>query len=407
MKIIFTPFGSLGDNRPLVALGHALIEAGHTIIACSTPDNKELYESYGIRFYPVGKSFYDFLKEHNSLMGNPLRLIKAIVKKELFTDNRAYAPIVEQEIKDADLVIGSGLQVMAQSVAEAYSVPYIHAQHIPSAIPSKYHPPLMVPWHNLPHWINKALWNMDNIGSSMVFPAVFNSYRKEKGLKIIRSFWPYVTRSILLSSDSEIGPIPPDTSCVTFQTGYWHLKEKRPLGKDIESFLDKGRPPVFVGFGSMIDSNPEKTMKIVTEAIMRTGNRAIISKGWAEYKKYNNDENVFIVDQTPHEQLFPRMATVMHHGGAGTIHSAARAGIPQIIIPHIFDQYYWAKRITDLGLGPSPIPYKKLTVDRVSRALDEVVNNKTIQNSATNICKLLKKRDSIKETVCWLEKMYG
>ncbi|MFD6367613.1 nucleotide disphospho-sugar-binding domain-containing protein, partial [Streptomyces roseolus] len=47
------------------------------------------------------------------------------------------------------------------------------------------------------------------------------------------------------------------------------------------------------------------------------------------------------------------------HGGAGTTTTAARAGVPQVVVPRAGDQPYWADRVTALGLGaarPAPSP---------------------------------------------------
>ena len=109
------------------------------------------------------------------------------------------------------------------------------------------------------------------------------------------------------------------------------------------------------------------------------------------------------VNDLPHHLLFPKMALVVHHGGAGTTATAAKAGVPQIIIPHILDQFYWADRIHALGLGPKPIRRSKLTGEKLKAAIIEVVSNEGFRQRAREISLILRKQDTLGHAIRLIE----
>src|SRR5207248_1968448 len=138
---------------------------------------------------------------------------------------------------------------------------------------------------------------------------------------------------------------PADLPDATPPTGSWQLDDTRPLDPGLEQFLGAGETPVYIGFGSMVDPDPEGTNAIIAEAIERVGCRAIVSSGWAGLGQREPHPRIHVIGPTPHAALFPRVAAVVHHGGAGTTHAAALAGVPQVIVPHLLDQFGWAHRI--------------------------------------------------------------
>ncbi len=133
------------------------------------------------------------------------------------------------------------------------------------------------------------------------------------------------------------------------QTGAWILPDTRPLPAELTAFLDAGTPPIYVGFSSV--RAPEDVAALAIEAIRAQGCRALISRGWADLARVDDRDDCFIVDEVNLQALFPRVAVVVHHGGAGTTTAAARAGAPQVVVPQIADQPYWAGRVAALGIG--------------------------------------------------------
>ena len=135
------------------------------------------------------------------------------------------------------------------------------------------------------------------------------------------------------------------------QTGAWMLPDPTPLPDELESFLDEGAPPVYVGFGSMPMSASKDVARVVIEAIRAQGRRAIVSRGWADLALIDDRDDCFVVGEVNQQALFRRVGAVVHHGGAGTTTTAACAGVPQIVVPQIADQAYWAGRLAELGIG--------------------------------------------------------
>ena len=111
----------------------------------------------------------------------------------------------------------------------------------------------------------------------------------------------------------------------------------------------------------------------------------LISQGWAGLGDGPLPEGVFVTGPVSHAQLFPRLAAIVHHGGAGTTTTAARAGVPQIVVPHVLDQFYWARRVALLGLGPPAIPRKQLSGQRLLQALGMTLENETMSERAREI----------------------
>jgi len=134
-----------------------------------------------------------------------------------------------------------------------------------------------------------------------------------------------------------------------FQPGAWILPDERPLSSELETFLETREPPVFFGFGSM--RAPQDLSQVMIQTARALGRRAIVSRGWADLSLVDDEPDCLAIGEVNQLALFKRVAAVVHHGGAGTTTTAALAGAPQVVIPQIYDQHYWAQRIHDLGIG--------------------------------------------------------
>jgi len=201
--------------------------------------------------------------------------------------------------------------------------------------------------------------------------------------------------------------IPPPTDWPDYiqVTGYWFLEP--PTGweppSDLVKFLQAGPPPVYVGFGSMLSRKPEETADLILTALANTGQRAVLSSGWGGLKKENLPETVFMVGSIPHIWLFPRMAAVVHHGGAGTTGAGLHAGIPSIITPFFGDQPFWGHRVYELGVGPKPIPRQRLTVESLAEAIHAAVSDAAIRKNAAHLGKLIRAEDGVARAVAIIE----
>jgi sterol 3beta-glucosyltransferase len=184
-------------------------------------------------------------------------------------------------------------------------------------------------------------------------------------------------------------------------TGYWFLDPpggwKPP--EALDRFLAGGGPPVYIGFGSMASRDPEATAVTVLQAVNRAGQRAIIHRGWGGMHAEELPDSVFMIDSVPHSWLFPRVAAVVHHGGAGTTAAGLASGVPSIVVPFHGDQPFWGQRVAELGAGPAPIPRKKMTVGRLAAAIDAVLTDTAMRGRAAELGARIRSEDGIARAV--------
>jgi sterol 3beta-glucosyltransferase len=175
----------------------------------------------------------------------------------------------------------------------------------------------------------------------------------------------------------------------------------------LERFLAAGEPPVYVGFGSMAGRNPERTTRIVIAALQQAGLRGVLATGWGGLATNEVPATLHLLDQAPHDWLFPRMAAVAHHGGAGTTAAGLRAGCPTIICPFFGDQPFWGRRVHELGAGSRPVPQKQLTSDKLAAALRDAVGNASIRRQALALRDRIRSEDGIAKAVAIIEKEFA
>ncbi|HSL45414.1 MAG TPA: glycosyltransferase, partial [Anaerolineales bacterium] len=204
-------------------------------------------------------------------------------------------------------------------------------------------------------------------------------------------------------------PHPSDWSDQVHITGYWFQKDLSEWypSDELHSFLEKGEPPVYVGFGSMGGRNPEGFAAIVLEALVKSGQRGLLLTGWGGMNVMRVPDNVFVLNSAPHSWLFPRMAAVVHHGGAGTTAEGLRAGVPTVIVPFIVDQRFWGERIKALGVGPDPIPAKKLTADQLAAAIRVAITDSKMRVWATALGKTIRAEDGVGNAVKIVQQYLG
>ncbi|MBZ0254489.1 glycosyltransferase, partial [bacterium] len=192
-------------------------------------------------------------------------------------------------------------------------------------------------------------------------------------------------------------------------TGFWfldRLDDWRPPD-DLQAFLDAGEPPVYVGFGSIAGRKPKRTAQVVVEALQRANVRGIIASGWGGLDASQLPDTIFKIEQAPHDWLFPRMAAVVHHGGVGTTSAGLRAGRPTVVCPFFGDQPYWGSRVHALGVGPKPIPQKKLTPDNLAAAIREAATNPDMRRNAEALGEKIRAEDGVKTAVEFIEGWMG
>ena len=143
--------------------------------------------------------------------------------------------------------------------------------------------------------------------------------------------------------------------------------------QDLDDFLSAGEAPLYIGFGSMAGFDRQQFLDTLVNAV--GGRRALFYPGWSGMEAAALPANIFKIGEVPHHWLFPRTALVVHHGGAGTTHSAARAGVPSVVIPFAGDQFFWADRLRQLGVAPAPVMGKSISAAQLRQAIDDAARD--------------------------------
>jgi sterol 3beta-glucosyltransferase len=259
-------------------------------------------------------------------------------------------------------------------------------------------------WFPFPQWYNRTSYGLVQRMGWMVMSGARNELAT-KHLGVPKSkFKDYLAMlaatPALTTVSKHVLPRPVDWPPHFQVTGY--LFDDDPdwtPPPDLRDFLAAGDAPVYIGFGSMPDSKPEATTRTLIEAVRQSGKRAVILTGWAGLGADDVPENIYILKYAPHHWLFPQMATVVHHGGAGTTASGFRAGVPTVIVPHNGDQPYWGRRVHELGIGTRPIPRKKLTAEKLAAAITEATMDVAMQKRANELGQQIAVEDGTGEAV--------
>jgi sterol 3beta-glucosyltransferase len=191
-------------------------------------------------------------------------------------------------------------------------------------------------------------------------------------------------------------------------TGFWFLDSDRwQPPKDLLRFLDDGPPPVYVGFGSVVARDPDLLTRLVLQAGQIAKQRLVLLSGWGALSQPAASKDVYFLQAAPHDWLFPRMAAVVHHGGAGTTAAGLRAGKPTITCPFFAVQFFWGRRVTALGVGPATMPRKRLTAERLAEAIIEAVSNPVMRQRANELGERIRQEDGVGKAIEIIEKYAG
>lgn len=381
MRIVLSTYGSRGDVEPLVALALELQRIGAEVRLCAPPDFAQLLGSAGVALTPVGWPIRALAT--GTIPGAPTSLAGVAVELTA-ASYRAVLEVAER----ADVVVATGSLPSvagAQSAAEQLGIRFVSATFSPPYLPSPHQAPMGWPGMVRPEGEtdNRVLWRLHAEHLDTMMGEPINAHRASVGLPPMPSVWSRTLADRpLLAADPVLGPWQPTDDLDVVQTGAWLRAGERPLPPDLVAFLEAGDPPVFVGFGSMPLRGADDVDRAVIGAVRAQGRRALLGRGWAELSAIDDRDDCFVIGEVDQLVLFRRVAAAVHHGGAGTTTTAALAGAPQVIVPQVADQPYWAARVAALGIGVAhdgPTP----TLESLSAALAEVLSPETRARATT------------------------
>jgi UDP:flavonoid glycosyltransferase YjiC (YdhE family) len=391
-----------------------LQRAGHDLVLAAPENFAHFVRDHGLRFHPLRGDVQQLMASETGrdFMGggsaNPIRAIRAMrsllgpVALQMAEDGLAACA-------DADALVS--LAVFApfgKSIAEIRGIPLINVEPTP-LLPTRTFP--------APGWpIQHTLGGLHNLlsGYGMLYaiwqwygPFV-NRFRQRYRLPAYGAAdFPRILKSTLIlgAYSPTVIPRPPDWPLDAHVTGYFFPEAEDDWAPPpaLETFLAAGKPPVSIGFGSMAGRNPAHLAALAMEALRRTGQRGVLLTGWGAIEATTVPDTVLVMDAAPHSWFFPRMAAVVHHGGAGTTAEGLRAGVPSVIVPFAVDQPFWGKRVQALGLGPAPIPQKQLTADKLAYAVQRATTDHEIIERASAMGRTLRAEQGIENAVRTIE----
>lgn len=370
--------GSRGDYQPYIALAQELIKLGKEVRITSGKSFEAFIKAYGVEVYPIHADLETahvdpkLLKAAGSA-DNPLKMLLA------FNKMKDYGLDMADDYYNA--CVGSELIIYHPGV----TMGYFAAQKlgIPAILASPF------PLHKTQAYLSVVLYGKTKpngltlkLSYAMLQGMLWlasstsvKSYWKTKFGKLPEAFSaPYERHNTpsspaIISCSNHIFERPSDWNRHIHQEGYWFVEEPTSYtpSKALEDFLAAGSKPIYIGFGSMsMTDQLDELGELAVAALKKIGRRGILS---GMGKPQNMTEDIFIVDSIPHTWLFEQVSVVCHHGGAGTSAAGFRAGVPSVIIPFSNDQFAWANRAYDLGIGSKPIPKKQLTADALANAI--------------------------------------
>ena len=371
MRVLLTAWGSRGDLQPLAALALRLQELGAEACVCAPPDEEfaELFARVGATLIPLGPSTRSVAAGLKAPSPDAAFRLAAELVAARFETLPAAA-------EGCDAIIATGLMPAgARDVAEKLGIRYVLATFHIFGLPSRHFAPAARPGKQSPagETDNRALWAQDAERVNALYAEPLNRGRAAIGLPPIDNVRDHViTDQPWLAADPVLAPWKDLTDLDIVQTGAWILPDERPLPDELETFLDAGEPPVYVGFGSMAMRASPDLGRVAIEAARANGRRLLLGRGWADLSLTDDRDDCLVVGDVSHQALFPRVAAVVHHGGAGTTTAAALAGAPQVVVPQIVDQPHWARRVAELGIGAAhegPVPTSESLASALGTAL--------------------------------------
>ena len=386
--------------QPLVALALALRARGHDV-SFLVPDNFVAWvASYGFACDANGIDVEALLRSGVDLSSARSQLHHfrtALLPKQFDWFARVTDP--------PDVVVGAGVQLAARSAAEKWDIAYATVVFCPCAVPSSIAPPPTVRVQTLPRWINRLLWDLGLPIAGVALRSVFNEGRARLGLAPVSNPLSLLAdEPVVLAADTDLAPLGNDAPAHVVCTDAWQLEDWIDLDPQLDAFLQLEPRPIYVGFGSMVARHARDLAAASIAAARALGRPLLLAGGWAALdREIMNGDDVFAAEMVPHRAVLPRVAAAVHHGGAGTTTAAARAGVPQVILPHLLDQYYWAHRVAQLGLGPRGLSVELVNADVLTDRVAAALEDPRIGSRAAAFAPLVASRNGVDAAVHHLE----
>lgn len=372
MRIAIQTLGTRGDVQPYIALALGLIGRGHEVQIAAPVQFEAMVRRHRLPFAPLPGAFLALLETPEGKaaiaggrgFGTGFRLLGQVrpLMRQLFDAEwdavRGFAP---------DLILHHPKSIAAPHMADALACPSILATPLPGFSPTSAFPSPLFPVASLGP-LNRVSHSLSMRAADWLFGRQIGNWRRD----VLGLAGPRQNKAagVVYAYSHHVVPVPPDWGQDIMVSGYWFLDSPGWQPDDVlAAFLDAGEPPIYVGFGSMPGLDPQRMAAVVVEALAKAGKRGLFATGGGALAGHGLPETVHVIDAAPHDQLLPRVAATLHHGGAGTTGASLRAGRPTVICPFFGDQPFWGRRVAALGAGPPPLDRRRLTADSLAAAI--------------------------------------
>ena len=351
----------------MVALCRGLRDAGHDVTLLAERSGAAYAAALGVPFVALAGDMSEELRRAAgglSRRGADVNFVARTLAGIAKANTAGWMRATLEHARNAEVLVSAGLAIyVGLSCAETLGIRAIGAGLQPMTPTRAFAAPFLPPMR-LPGFLNKATHHIVLALMWHAFRGAVNEARQSVAQQAPRHrAWD--DYPVLLGVSPTLVPRPRDWPASVAITGYWFGPPDPDFTPDpgLVGFLDAGEPPVYVGFGSMLGFDRAHVLAIVLEAL--DGRRALLHTGWSGFGDAALPPGVRSIGHVPHDWLFPRMSTLVHHGGAGTTHTAARAGVPSVVLPFAADQFFWANRLCTAGVAPPMLTHKRLTAKRL------------------------------------------
>ncbi len=407
MRIGVFTIGSRGDVEPFLAIAAALRDAGHDVRLGAPPNFAALAERHGVEFEPMGLDTFTLLREAQARKivgsGNVLGAFRGTTFQRLQERQTRITRDAWRIAQGMDAVVYKAGLAAGSTLGEKLGIPAIAVALQPMSPTGAFAPPLsgltlragQLGNRLLGQVFASAIWSIGRPG--------VRDLRRELGMPPLPYFGLRAKdEPTTLHAFSPLVLARPDDWPAHFHvTGFIAPRAAPWTPPDtLVRFLAAGPPPLYIGFGSMTSPDPKRLLDLMLGGLRRVGHRAILLGGWEDHgRDLELPDFVHRISEAPHDWLFPRMAGIAHHGGAGTIGSALRSGVPSLVLPHNYDQPFWARRVFELGVGPAPIPLRELTEDRLAAGLHRLLHDGEMRARAAELGRRMRAEDGCARAV--------
>ena len=408
MRIVVVANDTRGGVQPYIALGAGLQEAGHNVRVVAPADFASMVTDRGLAFSGLsGNAQADARRVGSMSKRGPIASMRAVAG-EMTTRMETWTRETLEAGEGADLLTGGvGGMVVGLSVADKLGVPFIPTHLQPVDAPTGDYPGVL--FAGIPAWLGRPGRRLGHTLSDLALWTPFRRPMMSARSSVLKLSGPPAAakgQPVLYGFSPRLVQVPNRPGTERHVTGYWFADSSNwTPPPPLEAFLAREGPVVSIGFGSMTGEDPARFTANVLSAVRAAGVRAVLLSGWGGLASILETDDVFVADAVPHDWLFPRVAAAVHHGGAGTTGAALRAGIPAIVIPFGADQPFWGARVSALGAGPTPIPRRQLTSERLAAALSDTLADTAMRSRAADFGADIRSEDGVAAAVLQFDRI--